>query len=153
MRIGCITLAFCLGACSQVPDSAFDDLQDSLLLVGDVTSFETEAPYRIDEDLLAVPFRAAVRLSTDMRNQVAHAREGRHQREYVGWVIQHSTSQEGRNLLKQRSLLENLSAEPWFEKRAGERVNIEGELRYRQKKDGLQFLGVFEGAGPGPASF
>lgn len=140
-----------VAGCDTGPDNVEADLQKSLSLVGQVASIETgkvrSVKERIDaleREMIFVPFRASVRLTADMRNNVQNAREGRYQREYVGWVIQSSTSEQGRRQLEHTALLENLSSERWYEKRAGESVPIAGELRYRKEKGELIFLGVFE---------
>lgn len=147
-------VAVIVAGCSEGLDSAEADLQKSLSLVGQVTSIETgelrsvkERTDAVERELVFVPFRASIRLTSDMRNNVQNAREGRYQREYVGWVIQSSTSEQGRRLLEHTALLENLSSERWYEKQAGESVPIAGELRYRKEKGSHVFLGVFESHG------
>lgn len=143
--------AVIVAGCSEGLDNAEADLQKSLSLVGQVTSVETgevrsvkERTDAAERELVFVPFRASIRLTSDMRNNVQNAREGRYQREYVGWVVERSTSEQGRQLLEHTALLENLSSERWYEKKAGDSVSISGELRYGKEKGELIFLGVFE---------
>jgi len=149
-----LVAALFAAGCGYSPDNEEADLQKSLSLVGQVAFVETGEARSVKErigsaerEIVFVPFRASIRLATDMRNNVQNAREGRYQREYVGWVMQSSTSEQGRRLLEHTALLENLSTEKWYEKKAGEVVPIAGELRYRKEKGGLIFLGVFESQG------
>lgn len=139
-------------ACSCVREPRSDtvrkDLENNLSLVGTVDRLSTgKATLERGSggtELLYLPFQASVRIHHDMRNYVQYAREGRYHREYVGWVLENSRERRGAELVRHTSLLENLSAEEWYEKKANELVSISGHMRYRIQNGNRAFLGVFE---------
>jgi hypothetical protein len=147
-------LSVMVSACNErtEEEKSRSDLEREIRLIADVDSLRLEKrdefrdrirPGRVE--FLYVPFSARVRLKERTRNWIQYAREGRFHREFSEWAIGKSRDSTGGERLRHFSLLANLSAERWYDRNAGERIELSGVLRYRREADRWVYLGASDG--------